>query len=85
MRHAATDVLDIAYEEGGPAAEAPVVLLLHGWPDDIRGWRSVAPRLHPSGFRTIAPYLRGFARRAFARRRRGETGAAAPSRARRSR
>jgi len=60
MRHAATDVLDIAYEEGGPAAEAPVVLLLHGWPDDIRGWRGVAPRLHASGFRTIAPYLRGF-------------------------
>jgi pimeloyl-ACP methyl ester carboxylesterase len=54
MRHVATDVLDIAYEEGGPAAEAPVVLLLHGWPDDIRGWRGVAPRLHASGFRTIA-------------------------------
>jgi pimeloyl-ACP methyl ester carboxylesterase len=59
MQHAATGVLDIAYDESGPA-QAPVVLLLHGWPDDIRGWRGVAPRLHAAGFRTIAPYLRGF-------------------------
>jgi pimeloyl-ACP methyl ester carboxylesterase len=36
------------------------LLLLHGWPDDIRGWRQVAPRLHAAGYRTITPYLRGF-------------------------
>jgi hypothetical protein len=59
MQHAATDVLDVAYEESGPA-RAPVVLLLHGWPDDVRGWRGVSPRLHAAGFRTIAPWLRGF-------------------------
>ncbi len=59
MQQAATDVLDIAYEES-ERADAPVVLLLHGWPDDIRGWRGVTPRLHAAGFRTIAPYLRGF-------------------------
>ena len=59
MQQAATDVLDIAYEES-ERADAPVVLLLHGWPDDIRGWRGVAPRLQAAGFRTIAPYLRGF-------------------------
>ena len=59
MQQSATDVLDIAYE-GSERADAPVVLLLHGWPDDIRGWRGVAPRLQAAGFRTIAPYLRGF-------------------------
>jgi pimeloyl-ACP methyl ester carboxylesterase len=61
MHYAATEVLDVAYEEGGGGAEeTPVVLLLHGWPDDVRGWRRVSPRLQAAGFRTIAPYLRGF-------------------------
>jgi len=34
MQHAATGVLDVVYEAGGPA-DAPVALLLHGWPDDV--------------------------------------------------
>ena len=58
-----TRVLEIAYEEGGPTdgpAQDPTVLLLHGWPDDPRGWREVAGRLHAARFHTIAPYLRGF-------------------------
>jgi pimeloyl-ACP methyl ester carboxylesterase len=59
VQHAVTDVLDIAYDVRGPA-DAPVVLLLHGWPDNIRGWGGVAPLLHAAGFRTVAPYLRGF-------------------------
>ena len=54
-----TKTLEISYDEGGPA-DGPVVLLLHGWPDDPRGWRKVAARLHAAGFRTVAPYLRGF-------------------------
>lgn len=53
-----TDVLEIGYESGGPP-DGPVVLLLHGWPDDVRGWRAIAPMLHAAGLRTIAPYLRG--------------------------
>jgi pimeloyl-ACP methyl ester carboxylesterase len=59
MQHAATGVLDVVYEAGGPA-DAPVVLLLHGWPDDARGWRGVLPQLDAAGFRTVAPCLRGF-------------------------
>jgi pimeloyl-ACP methyl ester carboxylesterase len=55
-----TELLDIAYEEGGPA-DGPVVLLLHGWPDAPRGWAAVASRLQTAGWRTIAPYLRGTA------------------------
>jgi pimeloyl-ACP methyl ester carboxylesterase len=55
-----TELLDIAYEEGGPA-DGPPVLLLHGWPDAPRGWSAVAQLLHAAGYRTISPYLRGTA------------------------
>jgi pimeloyl-ACP methyl ester carboxylesterase len=54
-----TDTLQIAYEEGGPANGKPVILL-HGFPDDPRAWDSVIGPLVADGFRTIAPYLRGF-------------------------
>jgi pimeloyl-ACP methyl ester carboxylesterase len=59
MRTARTELLEIAYLDEGPADGAPV-LLLHGWPDDVRTWRDVLPRLHAVGRRTIVPYLRGF-------------------------
>jgi len=56
---ALTSLLQVAYEERGrPDAEA--VLLLHGWPDDVRTWDAVADRLARAGCRTLAPYLRGF-------------------------
>ena len=55
-----TELLDIAYEAGGPTDGLPV-LLLHGWPDAPRGWSAVAPHLHAAGYRTISPYLRGTA------------------------
>ncbi|WP_158916988.1 alpha/beta fold hydrolase [Caulobacter sp. S45] len=54
-----TDILEIHYEDGGAVSD-PAILLLHGWPDDVRGWREVAPRLRAMGYRTITPYLRGF-------------------------
>ena len=53
-----SDLLEIAYEEGG-AHTGHNVLLLHGWPDDVRGWRAVAERLQGFGYRTFTPYLRG--------------------------
>jgi pimeloyl-ACP methyl ester carboxylesterase len=53
-----TELLEIAYEEGGPE-NGPPVLLLHGWPDSPRGWKAVAERLHAEGWHTITPYLRG--------------------------
>jgi pimeloyl-ACP methyl ester carboxylesterase len=59
IRHVNTPLLDIAYEDGGPAGGAPV-LLLHGWPDDVRTYDGIAPSLHEAGFRTLAPWLRGF-------------------------
>ncbi|AMB43951.1 alpha/beta hydrolase [Methylobacterium sp. AMS5] len=59
LHTATTPLLDIAYEVGGPPDGFPV-LLLHGWPDDIRTWDAIVPTLHAAGFRTFAPYLRGF-------------------------
>jgi pimeloyl-ACP methyl ester carboxylesterase len=55
-----TDLLEIAYEDAGPA-DGPPVLLLHGWPDSPRTWQDVVPRLNAAGLRTIVPALRGFA------------------------
>jgi pimeloyl-ACP methyl ester carboxylesterase len=59
MPKVTTGVLDIGYQTEGPL-DGPVVMMLHGWPDDVRAWRAVAPFLHGAGLRTIAPYLRGF-------------------------
>ncbi len=58
MKTTRTDLLEIAFEEGGPDNGRPV-LLLHGWPDAPCGWNGIAPQLHAGGWRTIAPYLRG--------------------------
>src|ERR1700722_13095579 len=54
-----TPVLDIAYEEIGPADGRPVALM-HGFPDDIHAYDDVAPSLAASGYRVIVPYLRGY-------------------------
>ncbi len=54
-----TSRLKIAYRDDGPQ-EAPVVLLLHGWPDDSSTWDAVFPVLNDAGLRIIAPTLRGF-------------------------
>ena len=51
--------LDLVYEDAGPQ-DAPVVLLLHGWPDDASTWAEVAGFLNEAGLRTIVPTLRGF-------------------------
>lgn len=51
--------LELSYEDTGPR-NGPVLLLLHGWPDDATTWADVAPRLNEAGFRTVIPTLRGF-------------------------
>lgn len=55
----ATAGLDIACQDHGPA-DGPVVLLLHGWPDDASTWDAVTPSLTAQGLRVIVPTLRGF-------------------------
>jgi pimeloyl-ACP methyl ester carboxylesterase len=59
MQFVTTPTLRIGFEQGGPPA-GPPVMLLHGWPDDPRTFDAVAPALHAAGFRTISPWLRGF-------------------------
>ena len=59
QRSIRTRTLDIAYLESGPA-DGPPVILLHGWPSDIRDWDGVAAALAAEGYRTIVPWLRGF-------------------------
>src|SRR5262249_46249377 len=54
-----TPFLDIEYIDSGPR-EKPVVLLLHGWPDDATTWADVSVMVNDAGLRTIVPFLRGF-------------------------
>jgi pimeloyl-ACP methyl ester carboxylesterase len=54
-----TPVLDIAYEEHGSAQGFPIVLL-HGFPDDVRAFDQVAPPLAKAGYHVLVPYLRGY-------------------------
>jgi pimeloyl-ACP methyl ester carboxylesterase len=54
-----TPVLTIAYEENGNAQGFPIILL-HGFPDDVRAWDDVASPLAKAGYRVLAPYLRGY-------------------------
>ena len=51
--------LRLAYEESGPKTGEPL-LLVHGWPDSPRTWDGVLAMFHSAGYRTIAPYLRGY-------------------------
>jgi pimeloyl-ACP methyl ester carboxylesterase len=54
-----TPTLEIAYEASGPE-DGPVVILLHGFPDDVRAWDGVAPALAADGCRVLVPWLRGY-------------------------
>jgi pimeloyl-ACP methyl ester carboxylesterase len=60
MKYLDTSRLRIGYEEWNPSGQQTVVLL-HGWPDSTRCWHHVAPALAASGWRVLAPTLRGFA------------------------
>jgi len=59
LKQVDTAELSIGYAEAGPA-DAPAVILLHGWPYDIHSYADVAPALAASGHRVIIPYLRGY-------------------------
>ena len=54
-----TDVLDIGYEEHGPGNGFPVILL-HGFPYDVRSFDGVPEPLVDAGLRVLVPYLRGY-------------------------
>lgn len=41
-------------------ADAPAVVMLHGWPDTAHLWRHQIPALTAAGYRVLAPDMRGF-------------------------
>ena len=49
--------LRFAYLEAG---EGPLVLLLHGFPDNAHTWDRQMPALAAAGYRVVAPFLRGY-------------------------
>ncbi|HWN40537.1 MAG TPA: twin-arginine translocation signal domain-containing protein, partial [Gammaproteobacteria bacterium] len=54
-----TDHLDIGYEEhGNPNGTA--VVLLHGFPFDVRSFDGVVAPLVAAGHRVLVPWLRGY-------------------------
>ena len=54
-----TSILSIAYEDSGNPQGFPIILL-HGFPDDVRAWDDVVPPLTKAGYRVLVPYLRGY-------------------------
>jgi pimeloyl-ACP methyl ester carboxylesterase len=54
-----TEALTIGYEESGASSGVPVILL-HGFPDDVRAWDGVAAPLAAAGLHVLVPYLRGY-------------------------
>jgi pimeloyl-ACP methyl ester carboxylesterase len=52
-------VLEVAYEEAGDPAAKPVILL-HGFPYDVRAYEEVTAHLVAAGRRVLTPYLRGY-------------------------
>ena len=54
-----TPVLSIGYEDSGDPRGVPVILL-HGFPDDVRAFDEVVPPLAKAGYRVLVPYLRGY-------------------------
>jgi pimeloyl-ACP methyl ester carboxylesterase len=60
VRHHTVDIdgLNVFYRESGPA-DAPAILLLHGFPSSSHMFRDLIPLLSPN-FRVVAPDLPGF-------------------------
>jgi pimeloyl-ACP methyl ester carboxylesterase len=57
--HVRTPALDIGYEEHG-SADGSAVVLLHGFPYDVRSFDGVVAPLAAAGHRVLVPYLRGY-------------------------
>lgn len=59
VRRVETAVLEIGYEEHGNNGGFPIILL-HGFPYDVRSWDGVIPPLVNGGYWVFVPYLRGY-------------------------
>lgn len=59
MKAVRAGVLEIAYLDLGPASERPVILM-HGFPYDVRAYDEVSRLLAERGTRCLVPFLRGY-------------------------
>jgi pimeloyl-ACP methyl ester carboxylesterase len=59
LKRVEAGALSAAYEDHGPPGGTAVVLL-HGFPYDVRAYDEVTPLLSAKGCRVITPYLRGY-------------------------
>jgi pimeloyl-ACP methyl ester carboxylesterase len=59
LRSIKAGVLEVAFEETGSPDGWPV-LLMHGFPYDVRAYDAVTPILAAAGARVIVPWLRGY-------------------------
>ena len=59
LRSVQTSILNVGFEDSGDPRGFPIILL-HGFPDDVRAWDGVAPALAGNGYRVLVPYLRGY-------------------------
>jgi pimeloyl-ACP methyl ester carboxylesterase len=59
LRQIDAGLLNVGDVDIGPAG-GHVVVLLRGWPYEIRGYVDVCPGLAEAGYRVIVPFLRGF-------------------------
>lgn len=55
------DGLSMTYLAAGLDNDGPLAICLHGFPDSAHTWRLLLPRLAASGYRAVAPFLRGYA------------------------
>ncbi len=58
IRVVTANSLDFSYVEAG---SGPLVLCLHGFPDNALTYRHLLPKLAEAGFRAVAAYMRGYA------------------------
>ena len=65
--------LNVSYFESGPIDGVPVILL-HGFPYDIRSYLEVVPVLLNARCRVIVPYLRGYGKTSFLAKKTLRTG-----------
>lgn len=57
MKYVQANGIRFAYLEEGAG---PLILLLHGYPDNAHSWEHQIPVLAQAGYRVVAPFLRGY-------------------------
>lgn len=57
--------------------DRPLAICFHGFPDTAHSWRHLMPALESSGYRVVAPHLRGYAPSSLSKTGMYQTGASA--------